>query len=67
MYSSKLPMYLNLSLYIDKLVNMSRKQACKKDPGYQLFKENIEKQIVQEQKFYDSIMENIAKESVSIE
>lgn len=67
MYSSKLPMYLNLSLYIDKLVNMSRKQACKKDPGYQLFKENIEKQIVQEQKFYDSITENITKESVSIE
>lgn len=64
MYSSKLPMYLNLSLYIDKLVNMSRKQACKRDPGYQLFKENIERQIVQEQKFYDSIMENISKEAV---
>ena len=65
MHSSKLPMYLNLSLYIDKLVNMKRKAACRKDPGYQQFKENIEKQIKEEQKFYDSIMETIAKDSVN--
>lgn len=64
MHASKLPMYLNLSLYIDKLVNMKRKQACKKDPGYQVFKEKIEQQIVKEQKFYDAIMENISKETV---
>ena len=64
MYSSKMPMYLNLSLYIDKLVNTLRKQACKKDPGYQQFKEKIETQIAREQKFYDSIMEQIAKETV---
>ena len=64
MYSSKLPMYFNLSLYIDKLVNMSRKQACKNDPGYKQFKESIERQIAQEQKFYDSIMEEISKGAV---
>lgn len=64
MYSSKLPMYFNLSLYIDKLVNMSRKQACKNDLGYKQFKESIERQIAQEQKFYDSIMEQISKGAV---
>ena len=64
MRSGKLPMYLNLSLYMDKLVNMKRKAACRKDPGYQQFKANIETQIMEEQKFYDSIMEQIAKDSV---
>ena len=64
MRSSKLPMYLNLSLYIDKLVNMKRKAACKKDAGYQQFKANIDEQIIEEQKFYDSIMETIKKDSV---
>ena len=64
MHSSKLPMYLNLSLYMDKLVNMKRKAACKKDPGYQQFKENIDRQVAEEQKFYDSIMEKISKETV---
>ena len=67
MYFGRLPMYLNLGLYIDKAVNMKRRWECKKDAGYQLFKEKIEQQIAEEQRFYDSIMENIAKEAVSIE
>lgn len=63
-YFSRMPMYLNLSLYIDKMNNLKRKQACKKDPGYQKFKESIDRQIVREQKFYDSIIENISQETV---
>lgn len=58
-YCSGLPMYLNLSLYLDKLVNIRRKQVCKKDPGYQKFKEMIDAQVAEEQKFYDSVMEKI--------
>lgn len=53
-----LPMYLNLSLYIDKLINMRRKQACRKDPGYRKFKEAIDRQVLEEQKFYEEMMKN---------
>lgn len=64
MCTGELPMYLNPVLYIEKLTNMKRKQACKKDAGYQLFKEKIEQQIAKEQEFYDALMENLAKETV---
>lgn len=59
-YCSGLPMYLNLSLYIDKLVNIRRKQVCKKDPGYQKFKEQIDRQVKEEQQFYEMIMKKIS-------
>lgn len=59
-YCSGLPMYLNLSLYIDKLVNIRRKQVCKKDPGYQKFKEQIDRQVREEQQFYEMIMKKIS-------
>lgn len=64
MRTGKLPMYLNPVLYIEKLTNIRRKQACKKDAGYRLFKEKIDQQITEEQIFYDMLMENIAKETV---
>lgn len=59
-YCGGLPMYLNLSLYIDKLVNIRRKQVCKKDPGYQKFKEQIDRQVREEQQFYEMIMKKIS-------
>ncbi len=64
MHSKNLPIYLNPGLYIDKLINIRRKQICKKDQGYQLFKEKIERQIAEEQKYYDAILETISKENV---
>lgn len=64
MHTSHWPMYVNPGLYIDKLVNMRRKQVCKKDPGYRLFQEAIEQQIAEEQKFYDSIRKTISGETV---
>lgn len=64
MHTNNLPVYLNVGAYIDKLVNMKRKRVCRKDPGYQLFKERIEQQIGEEQKFYDAIVANISKQAV---
>lgn len=55
MKTSKWPMCMNPGLYMDKLMNMKRQSVCKKDPDYLKFKEKIEQQIVEEQKFYDSI------------
>ena len=45
---------------LDKFMNMKRERICKKDPGYQAFKEKIEQQIKEEQKFYDEIMEKLS-------
>ena len=41
-------------------MNMKRERIVKKDPGYQAFKNKIEQQIKEEQKFYDEIMENLS-------
>ena len=62
-HCKKLPMYLNLSLYIDRIINMRRKRICSKDKGYQIFKEKIDKQIAEEQKFYDAIKATTIKEN----
>lgn len=64
MRTGKLPMYLNPVLYIEKLTNIKRKQACKKDAGYQLFKEKIDQQIKEEQAFYDMLMDRLTKDTV---
>lgn len=64
MLTNAWPMYLNPSNYINKFMNMKRERVCKKDAGYQKFKEKIEQQIIEEQKFYDAIMENIKKDAV---
>jgi len=61
MKTSSWPLYVNLGLYLDKFMNMRRERICKKDPGYQAFKEKIEEQIKAEQKFYDAIMAEISK------
>lgn len=63
-HSKNLPMYLNPGLYMDKVINIKRKLVCKKDKGYQLFKEKIERQIAEEQKYYNNIIETISKENV---
>ena len=52
MKTSKWPIYVNPGLYLDKLMNLKRQSVCKKDPEYQMFKEKIEQQIKEEQKFY---------------
>ena len=57
MKTSGWPLYVNPGQYLDKFMNMKRERICKKDPGYQAFKEKIEQQIKEEQKFYDEIME----------
>ena len=57
--TNKWPMYINPAAYVNKFINMKRKHAVKKDAGYQKFKEKIEQQILEEQKFYDEIMETI--------
>ena len=57
MKTSKWPMYVNPGVYLDKLMNLKRKRICKKDPGYQMFKEKIEQQIKEEQKFYKRLFE----------
>ena len=54
------PLYINPGLYLDKFMNMKRERIVKKDPGYQAFKEQIEQQIKEEQKFYDGIMEKLS-------
>lgn len=64
MRTSKWPLYINPGLYLDKFMNMKRQRICRKDPGYQVFKEKIEQQIKEEQKFYDKIMEEISKSAV---
>lgn len=53
------PLYVNPGLYLDKFMNMRRERICKKDPGYQAFKEKIEQQIEEEQKFYDGILKGL--------
>mgnify|MGYP003289747249 FL=1 len=53
------PLYVNPGLYLDKFMNMKRERICKRDPEYQAFKEQIEQQIKEEQKFYDRIMEEL--------
>lgn len=60
-HGKKLPWYLNPVIYVDKLLNMRRKQVCKKDPGYEKFREAIERQIIEEQKFYDEIRGILSK------
>lgn len=64
MKTSNWSLYINPGLYLDKLMNVKRARVCKKDAGYQVFKEKIDRQIAQEQKFYDAIMANIAKDTV---
>ena len=59
MKTSGWPLYVNPGQYLDKFMNMKRERICKKDPGYQAFKEKIEQQIKEEQKFYDEIMEEL--------
>ena len=44
---------------LDKFMNMKRERICKKDPGYQSFKEQIEQQIKEEQYFYDGILKEL--------
>lgn len=53
------PLYVNPGLYLDKFMNMKRERICKKDSGYQAFKQQMEQQIKEEQKFYDEIMKQI--------
>ena len=60
MKTSEWPLYVNPGKYLDKFMNMRRERICKKDPGYQAFKEKIEQQIKEEQKFYDAIMAEIS-------
>ena len=60
MKTSEWPLYVNPGKYLDKFMNMKRERICKKDPGYQAFKEKIEQQIKEEQKFYDAIMAEIS-------
>ena len=60
MKTSSWPLYVNPGLYLDKFMNMRRERICKKDPGYQAFKDKIEQQIKEEQKFYDEIMEKLS-------
>ena len=62
--TNKWPMYVNPGAYINKFMNMKREHVVKKDAGYQKFKEKIEQQICEEQKFHDAIMEKIEKEAV---
>lgn len=62
--TNKWPMYINPGAYINKFINMKREQVVKKDAGYQKFKEKIEQQIIEEQKFYDAIMETLKKSAV---
>jgi len=57
-----MPLYLRPGLYIDKFINEKRKQKCKKDPGYLHFKEKIEQQIKEEQKFYNRITIEVSEE-----
>ena len=59
MYTSKWPFYINPGIYLDKLINMKREKICRRDPGYQAFKEKIEKQIKEEQAFYEAIKREI--------
>lgn len=54
------PLYINPGLYLDKFMNMKRERIVKKDSGYQTFKEQIEQQIKEEQRFYDRIMEKFS-------
>lgn len=61
MKTNKWPMYINPGMYLDKLININRERIVKKDPGYQVFKEKIEQQIREEQKFYDAIMKTLSK------
>lgn len=60
MKTSKWPLYVNPGLYLDKFMNMKRERICKKDSGYRVFKEKIEQQIREEQKFYDAIMAKLS-------
>lgn len=60
MKTSGWPLYVNPGLYLDKFMNMKRERICRKDPGYQAFKEKIEQQIKEEQKFYNAITAEIS-------
>ena len=60
MKTSDWPLYVNPGLYMDKLMNMKREYICKRDPGYQAFKEKMEEQIKKEQKFYEGILKKIS-------
>lgn len=53
------PVYLRPGNYVDKFINMRRERICKKDAGYQVFKEKIQQQMIAEQEFYDKIRETI--------
>ena len=55
------PLYVNPGLYLDKFINMKRERICKKDLGYQAFKEKIEQQVKEEQKFYNEILAELSK------
>lgn len=61
---TNVPRYLNICLYIEKMHNLKRKWVCEKDPRYKEFKEKIEQQVKEEQKFYDSIMEKISNHAI---
>lgn len=57
MYNN-LPRYFNINIYVEKLNHLKRKWMCKNDPNFRVFKEKIEQQIKEDQKFYDMIFEN---------
>lgn len=61
MKTSRWPMYVNPGLYLDKWMNWKRRQICRKDPGYQRLKQKIERQIEEEQQFYQMLTEQIAE------
>ncbi len=61
-YTGHWPLYVNPGVYIDKLINMKRKRVCQKDPGFSQFKERIEQQIAEEQKFYDGILMGLSQD-----
>ena len=57
--TNKWPVYVNPNSYINKFINMKRKRIVEKYPGYHTLKKQIEEQIKEEQKFYDTIIEEL--------
>lgn len=60
--TARLPKYLQLDRYWDKLVFYKRKIQFRSDPEYFRLKENIEKRLAEEQVFYDNIRQQLSKQ-----
>ena len=55
------PMYLNLGLYLEKITALKHEWICRHDKKYQVFKQKIEQQVEEEQRYYEMIQAAVSE------